>query len=102
MTSGEAGRRHLGFEGRWWLVTALLALAAFAHVQDRVTAAAAVRFVAEQRQALDSGGLRVPVDMVMQPAIDRSARAGLVAAAGVLGLSGVARLLALRLARRPS
>ncbi len=96
------GARRVGIEARWWLVTALLALAAFAHIQDRVTAAAAVRFASEQRRALDGAGLRVQADVAMQPAIDRSARLGLVAAAAVVGASGVARLVALRLTRRPS
>jgi len=91
-----------GLEVRWWLATALLALAVFAHVQDRVTAAAAVRFVAEQQLALDGIGLSRQADEAMRPAIARSAPVGLVAAAAVVGLSGVARLVALRLARRPS
>lgn len=98
----ELRPRRIGFEGRWWLATAVVALAAFAHVQDRVTAAAAVRFASEQRRAPEGAGLRVQADVAMQPAIDRSVRLGLVAAAAVVGASGVARLVALRLTRRAS
>jgi len=88
-------------ETRWWVVTALLALVAFAHVQDRVTAAGARRYVAEQRLALDGQGELVPADQAMRPANARAVRAGLAAASGVVLLSGVARVIALR-SRRPS
>jgi hypothetical protein len=98
----DAGLRRAGSEARWWLVTALLALAAFAHVQDRVTAAGARRFVAEARRALDGDGLRMRADEAMRPANARSVRLGIVAAAAVFGASGVARLVALRRTRRPS
>lgn len=86
----------------WWLVTGVLALVVFAYVQDRVTAAGARRYVAEQRMALDVGAPLVRPDQAMRPVIDRSVRAGVTAAAVVVGLSGLARLVALRRAGRAS
>lgn len=73
------------------------ALAAFCIVQDRVTADGARRYVALQREALAGGGAAVTVDEVMQPAVDRSVRQGLLAA----GIAGAAGML-LVLWRRPA
>ena len=59
----------------------------FAYVTARSpeAAAAAVRFAGEQRRALDGAGIRMRADEAMRPAIDRSARMGLLAAAAVVG-----------------
>ena len=70
-------------------VTALLALAAFCIVQDRVTAAGARRYVRLQAEALAGRGPLVTVDEIMQPAIASSVRWGL-AAAGAVALAGAA------------
>ena len=89
-----------GFEGSkvqrllLW-TTASLAIAVFCVVQDRVTAAGARRYVALQRDALAGHGRPVTVDEVMQPAIDRSVRLGLMSSGAVAGL-GVAAGLVLR------
>jgi len=60
------------------VVTALAALVVFAVVQDRVTAAGARRYVALQRDAIAGRGQPVTVDEIMQPAIHRSVRQGLM------------------------
>ena len=70
-------------------ITVLLALAAFAVVQDRVTASGARRYVALQRDALAGRGKRVTIDEVMQPAIQRSVRDGLLAAGGIVIVGGL-------------
>jgi hypothetical protein len=70
-------------------VTAVAALATFCIVQDRVTAEGARRYVALQREALAGRGKRVTIEEVMQPAIDRSVRDGLLAAGGVAVMGGV-------------
>jgi hypothetical protein len=74
------------------VATAIAALAVFAVVQDRVTAAGARRYVALQREALAGHGEPVTVDEIMRPAIDRSVQQGLtwggvvlVAGAGIAG-----------------
>jgi hypothetical protein len=64
-------------------MTLLAALVAFAYVQDRVTASGARRYVALQEAALAGRGKHVTIDEIMQPAIDRSVRDGLLAAGGV-------------------
>jgi hypothetical protein len=69
--------------------TAVAALATFCIVQDRVTADGARRYVALQREALAGRGKRVTIEEVMQPAIDRSVRDGLLAAGGVAVTGGV-------------
>ena len=85
------------------LVTAVLAIAAYAYVQDRVTAAGARRYAALQREAVAGRGTLVTVDQIMQPAISQSVRAGLMAAAGV-GILGLlwARFAASRESRPSS
>ena len=65
------------------------ALAVFCIVQDRVTAAGARRYVALQKEALAGRGPYVTLQEVMQPAIDRSVRDGLLAAACVVVLGGL-------------
>jgi hypothetical protein len=70
-------------------ITALAALIAFALVQDRTTASGARRYVALQRDALAGRGKRVTIDEVMQPAIERSVRYGLLAAGGVVIIGGL-------------
>jgi hypothetical protein len=62
--------------------TLLLSFAAagvvFCVVQDRVTAAGARRYVAEQRRAVEAGHPPVAVAEVMEPAIRRSVEQGAV------------------------
>jgi hypothetical protein len=70
-------------------ITVLVALAAFAVVQDRITASGARRYVALQRDALAGRGKRVTIDEVMQPAIQRSVRDGLLAAGGIVIVGGL-------------
>lgn len=70
-------------------LTVFAALVAFAVVQDRTTADGARRYVALQRDALAGRGKRVTIDEVMQPAIDRSVRDGLLAASGVVIIGGL-------------
>ncbi len=69
--------------------TAVAALATFCVVQDRVTADGARRYVALQREALAGRGKRVTIEEVMQPAVDRSVRDGLLAAGGVAVVGGL-------------
>jgi hypothetical protein len=76
-------------------VTAAAAVGVFCVVQDRVTAAGARRYVALQREAMAGRGRSVTVDEVMQPAIDRSVRLGLLSSGAVAGL-GVAAGLVVR------
>ena len=80
------------------IATAIGALAVFAVVQDRVTAAGARRYAALQREALAGHGHAVTVDEIMRPAIDRSVQQGflwggvvLVAGVGVAGLVSTLR-----------
>jgi hypothetical protein len=70
-------------------LTFVAALAVFCVVQDRVTAAGARRYVALQKEALAGRGPRVTIDEIMQPAIDRSVRDGMLAASGVIVVGGV-------------
>lgn len=70
------------------IVTAIVALAVFAFVQDRVTAAGARRYVAIQRAAIAGRGQPVTVDEIMKPAIARSVHEGLAWGGAVL-LAGV-------------
>lgn len=78
--------------------TSLAALAAFAYVQDRVTAAGARRYAA-LAAATPPGALVTPsVEQVMAPAIADSVRRGTAAALGVLVVGlGSAGVLARRL-----
>jgi hypothetical protein len=75
--------------------TLVAAVAVFCVVQDRVTAEGARRYVSLQREALAGRGRPVTVDEVMQPAIDRSVRLGLISSGAVAGL-GVAAGLVVR------
>jgi hypothetical protein len=60
-----------------WLTFAA-ALAVFAVVQDRVTAAGARAYVQQQREALAGHGRPVGIDDVMRPVVARSLRLGLL------------------------
>ncbi len=77
------------------VVTALLAVATFACVQDRVTAAAARRYVAEHRAASAASPAAERIEDVMAPAVRSSVHWGalgsaIVAAVG-LGVSARCR-----------
>jgi len=73
------------------IATAIVALAVFAVVQDRVTADGARRYVALQRNALAGRGPAVTIDEIMRPAIQRSVQQGLLWGGVVLALGlGVA------------
>ena len=76
------------------VATAIAALAVFAVVQDRVTAAGARRYVALQREALAGHGHTVTVDEIMRPAIDRSVQQGLMWGGAVL-VAGVGLAIAI-------
>jgi hypothetical protein len=76
------------------IATALAALAVFAVVQDRVTAAGARRYAALQRAALAGHGHAVTVDEIMRPAIDRSVQQGLMWG-GVVLVAGVGLAIAI-------
>jgi hypothetical protein len=79
------------------IATAIAALAVFAVVQDRVTAAGARRYVALQRDALAGRGPAVTIDEIMRPAIQRSVQQGLLWGGVVLVLGlGVAGALGRR------
>ena len=79
---------------RMALVIVLAALAVFAVVQDRVTAAGARRYVAAQRAALDGQGPPVTIDAVMTPAIRDGVRQGLLAGGTVMTVGfGAAALI---------
>ena len=78
----------MGSQVRWFGGSLLAGFVVFCGVQDRLTAAAARRYVTMQRQALDGNGPLVTIEEVMGPAVDRSVRqaslyGGAVAAAGV-------------------
>ena len=76
------------------IATALAALAVFAVVQDRVTAAGARRYVALQRDAIAGRGHPVTVDEIMRPAIDQSVHEGLMWG-GVVLVAGVGLAIAI-------
>ena len=60
------------------VVTFVAALVVFAAVQDRVTAAGAREYVARQRLAFAGRLTPVTIEEVMEPAIRRSVRDGLI------------------------
>jgi hypothetical protein len=70
-------------------ITFALAFAVFCIVQDRITAEGARRYVTLQREALAGRGPYVTIEEIMQPAIDRSVRGGLLAAGGVVVIGGL-------------
>ena len=76
------------------IATAVAALAVFAVVQDRVTAAGARRYAALQRDAIAGRGHLVTVDEIMRPAIDRSVQQGLLWGSVVL-VAGVGLAIAI-------
>src|SRR3954471_8716950 len=76
------------------IITALAALAVFAVVQDRVTAAGARRYVAIQRDALAGRAQPVTVDEIMRPAIARSVQQGLMWG-GLVLVAGVGLAIAM-------
>jgi hypothetical protein len=68
----------------------LAGFAVFCVVQDRVTAEAARRYVALQREAVARQGPLIAVDTIMKPAIARSVREGLFWGGAVLAAGLVA------------
>lgn len=76
------------------LATAVAALAVFAVVQDRVTAAGARRYAALQSGAVPGRAADVTVESVMAPAIRRSVWWGACGAGAVivLGVAVASRL----------
>lgn len=82
------------------LLTVVCAVMVFAVVQDRVTADGARRYAALQRRAIAGEGSAVTIDQVVQPAVERSVRQGLLWAGMVLaGGLGIAGMVARRLTR---
>ena len=77
------------------LLTFAAALAVFAIVQDRVTAAGARQYVTQQNAALAGRGAPVTIDEVMQPAVRHSVRLGASWAAVVIAV-GLTAATALR------
>ena len=77
------------------LTTLVLAVGVFAVVQDRITAAGARSYVAEQRARIAAGQPSIAVADVMEPAIARSAGIASLSAAGVLA-AGIAVSFLLR------
>jgi ABC-type Fe3+ transport system permease subunit len=73
----------LGVARRLVVFTFVAAFAVFCVVQDRITAGGARRFGVEAMAAIARHD-RISVDAVMRPAIRRSVRLGLAAAAAVL------------------
>jgi hypothetical protein len=80
------------------VLSLVLALAVFAAVQDRITAAGARSYVGQQRNRLAAGEQPIALAGVMEPAIERSVRVALLSAAGVLAAGIVVSLLL----RRPA
>ena len=72
-----------------WL-TLLAALVVFAVVQDRLTAAGARSYVAQQRARIEAGRPPIAVDAVMRPAIAGSVHAAALAAGGVTAVGLIA------------
>jgi hypothetical protein len=66
------------------VITAILAVTVFCVVQDRVTAAGALRYTALQRDALAGRGSAVTIDEIMRPAIAKSVQQGVYWGAGVM------------------
>ena len=66
------------------VMTAIVALAVFCVVQDRVTAAGARRYAALQREALAGRGHAVTIDEIMRPAIEQSVQQGVIWGGGVM------------------
>jgi hypothetical protein len=62
------------------------AVVVFAAVQDRVTASGARHYAVAQRAALSAGTAPVTIDQVVEPAVRRSVRDGLVWGGAVLML----------------
>jgi hypothetical protein len=87
--------RFVGLRGRGVIfsVAVFAAVVVFAVVQDRVTAAAARRYVAEQRAALATGSAPLLIDDVMRPAIVESVREASIWSGGVLVAGGLTAML---------
>ena len=66
------------------MITAIVALAVFCVVQDRVTAAGARRYAALQGEALAGRGHAVTIDEIMRPAIEQSVQQGVIWGGGVM------------------
>ena len=84
------------------IATAVVALAVFSVVQDRVTAAGARQYVALQRDAIAGRGPAVTIDAIMRPANKQSVQQGLLWS-GIVLVAGfaVAGTLARRRRSRP-
>lgn len=67
------------------MFTFVAAAVVFCGVQDRITAAGARSYAADQRAALAGGGPLLTIDEVMRPAIRRSMEQGLLWSAVVAG-----------------
>src|SRR5690242_9806918 len=74
--------------------TLVLAFVVFCVVQDRVTAAGARRYVAQQRQAMAGHGRAVTIEEVMTPAVRSSVRQALLWSGLVIVVGGVLAVLA--------
>lgn len=79
--------------------TFVAAVAAFCVVQDRVTAAGAQRYARDAMAAIARHERVTPVDVVMEPAIQRSVRLGLAAGGTVLAAGLGAAALVVRSGR---
>ena len=77
------------------VMTAIVALAVFCVVQDRVTAAGARRYAALQRDALAGRGHAVTIDEIMRPAVEQSVQQGLLWG-GVVMVAGLGVAVARR------
>jgi hypothetical protein len=77
------------------IATVVLAVAVFAAVQDRVTAAGARRYAAVARDAIAGGRQPPPIEEIMAPAIRSSMRWGGASALAILlvGLAASRRLI---------
>lgn len=76
------------------IVAALIALGAFAYVQDMWMAEAAGRYADLQRAALAGNGPAVTVSGVLEPAVRESVERGAAWGAGVLGAGAAAAAVA--------
>jgi hypothetical protein len=82
------------------IVAALIALGAFAYMQDLFMAEAAGRYADLQRQALAGHGPAVTVTAVLEPAIRESVDVGAAWGGGVFGAGAVIAAVASRASRR--
>ena len=83
------------------IVAALIALGAFAYMQDLWMAEAAGRYADLQREALAGGGPAVTVTGILEPAIRESVEVGAAWGGGVFGAGAVVAAVARRASRGP-